>query len=193
MSIILFTGHRIDWQNRPTPRFPVALVPAVQRELSDLLDQLSQEQAIQAAVGSLAAGFDLLVTEECLRRNIPLHVFLPFAMADFLQESVNYPKAVDDDTPWEAYFVRALVEAKHLTQVSAHQYQPDADQFADCNAAMLQVAQQWAQDQRTSLQALAFIQSSQELTPGGSFHFLTSLSAQLIPVHQLGPFSLPIV
>lgn len=82
------------------------------------------------AAGSLAAGFDLLVANALVRRDVPLHVVLPMDPARFRQTSVD-PLGAD----WGLLFDR-IVAAVHRLEV--------LDEPGDASEAAMLMAEQMA-------------------------------------------------
>ncbi len=82
-EILFFAGHIIAAPGKPG-RFPADQEQTVGSEIQDYFDT----RDIGFAFGSLASGGDLLIAEECIRRDIELHVVLPFDRDDFLEVSV---------------------------------------------------------------------------------------------------------
>ena len=60
----------------------------LERRLSGKIRTVVDEEHIGFAYGALAAGSDILIAEELLDVGAELHVVLPFAEADFLEQSV---------------------------------------------------------------------------------------------------------
>ncbi|GAB2943685.1 hypothetical protein GCM10027048_05490 [Hymenobacter coalescens] len=187
MTVLLFSGHRLDWQGLAEARFPPSRVPEVQVKIRSVLQRLAAPaHPVRAAVGSLAAGADLLFAHECLQLRVPLHVCLPFGLPDFVRVSVAYPKAGPDPTPWEQLFEQALRAAATVTYTTCTGYEPQSDQFARCNRTMLRQAVTLAAGAHTHVQAVLFLQAHQPPEPGGSRDFLQLLHARRIPTLNLG-------
>ena len=83
-DVVAFAGHMVDADGRTPPRFPVALIPAVQDALDRHLAQL-QKAIIYA---SAACGADLLFIESALARHAEVNIVLPFDRDDFIRTSV---------------------------------------------------------------------------------------------------------
>ncbi len=82
-DVLFFAGHIIAAADKPG-RFPADQEKTVSSQIADFFDTCD----IGFAFGSLASGGDLLIAEECIRRDIELHVVLPFSKEDFLEVSV---------------------------------------------------------------------------------------------------------
>jgi len=62
--------------------------PDLETRLADEIDRIVAHEKIGFAYGALAAGSDVLIAERLLASGVELHVVLPFAEADFLEQSV---------------------------------------------------------------------------------------------------------
>ncbi len=184
MAVILFTGHRLDEAGRSTPRFPPARVPQVQQRLQFAVADLAAAP-VYAAVCSLAAGGDLLFAQECLRQRIPLHAVLPFEAADFVAQSVAYPKAVGPPFDWLHLYQQVRQAATSLEFSTEGPFQAHEHQFLRCNEFMLARALHLAAAAHTSVQALLLLQKEQVAVAGGSQHFSAILRQQGICIQQL--------
>ncbi|MEP7112945.1 MAG: hypothetical protein ABI862_06745 [Ilumatobacteraceae bacterium] len=97
--LIVHAGNRIDLANRRRQRFPSTQVPAVRARVARLLDALQPSDVVSVA----AAGADLIVLEEAIRREINAHVVLPIAVEQFVAQSV-----VDAGPEWATSFGAVL-------------------------------------------------------------------------------------
>jgi len=88
-QVFLFSGHMIDSDDRPTPRFRPEIEPAVFQEIENILDALGATSSDIALCGG-AAGGDIIFAEACIRRKLPLSILLPFDEKTFLERSVRY-------------------------------------------------------------------------------------------------------
>lgn len=90
VQVFLFTGHMIDQEKRPKPRFPAKMEPEAAKRLDDVLDKLNANEHCIAIIPGLACGGDLLFAEACLKRNIRTDIYLPFESAQFIKSSVSF-------------------------------------------------------------------------------------------------------
>jgi tetratricopeptide (TPR) repeat protein len=125
-DVVAFAGHMIDAPDRPVPRFPAALAPAVAEALSEHLSRLHQPIVYTSA----ACGADLLFVETALERGAEVNVVLPFDRDDFLRTSV----AVGGDD-WIARFDAALARATRVIMATEESHLGDDVLFE--HAAML--------------------------------------------------------
>ena len=93
--LIVHAGNRIDAPGRELPRFPPAQVGPVALRVGRLFDVMKPAGVVSAP----AAGADLIVLDEARKRSIPLHVFLPIDVDEFVRESV-----ADQEESWMALF-----------------------------------------------------------------------------------------
>jgi class 3 adenylate cyclase len=89
-----------------------------------IVDRL-EEADIGFAYGALAAGADILIAEAVLARGAELHVILPFAKEDFVEQSVR-----PAGEGWVARFERCLAGATSRTFATEMAYVGDPQQFA---------------------------------------------------------------
>jgi class 3 adenylate cyclase len=101
-DMLFFAGHFIAAPGQPG-RFPADQEDRVRAEIERYLDA----HEIGFAFGSLAAGSDILVAEACLKRDIDLHIVLPFRKDDFIAVSVEPSGA-----GWNERFERCMVQVE---------------------------------------------------------------------------------
>jgi hypothetical protein len=89
-EVFLFSGHMIDRPGRAEPRFPPAMEREAGERIEKALDKLNADSSDMAIVPGAACGGDILFIEACLRRQMKVDVYLPFAEADFIRESVSF-------------------------------------------------------------------------------------------------------
>lgn len=89
-QVILFSGHMIDSPTREQPRFPAAMENEARQKIEETLDKLNPSTNCLAIAPGAACGGDILFIEACLKRNMKVEVFLPFAPAQFILESVSF-------------------------------------------------------------------------------------------------------
>src|SRR6266404_4283024 len=109
-NVILFSGHMIDSADRPRPRFPSHLVPAVAKEIKERVYRCDA----QIGISSAACGSDLLFIEAMLERGAEIHVVLPWRKEEFLRTSV----AINNDDHWTQKFDQLLNEVTSVTYLS---------------------------------------------------------------------------
>jgi len=83
-DVVAFTGHMIDAHDRPDPRFPAALEPAV---AAALRERVAHWHA-PAVFASAACGADILMLEAALDAGAEVNVVLPFPRDEFVRTSV---------------------------------------------------------------------------------------------------------
>jgi hypothetical protein len=103
--LLVHAGNRIDLANRAIPRFPASRVTAVRAGVGRLLAALRPTDVVSIA----AAGADLIVLDEAIRRSINTHVVLPIALDEFVKQSV-----VDAGPEWVGLFDEVL---RHVSTV----------------------------------------------------------------------------
>ncbi|HSQ82644.1 MAG TPA: adenylate/guanylate cyclase domain-containing protein [Casimicrobiaceae bacterium] len=83
-DVLVFAGHMVDVPDRPEPRFPATLAPAVDAAIRARLARLHQP----IVYASAACGADLIFVEAALDAGAEVNVVLPFDRDDFLRTSV---------------------------------------------------------------------------------------------------------
>ena len=125
-DVLAFAGHLIDAPDRPTPRFPAALVPAVAAAINERLARMH----LPVVYTSAACGADLIFVEAALDMGAEVNVVLPFDREDFVRISV----APGGDT-WTNRFDQALSRAARVIMATEERYLDDDVLFE--HAAML--------------------------------------------------------
>ncbi len=158
--VVVFAGHRIDEANRPVPRFPPELEPAVARALAERL------AALDARIGfaSAANGGDILFLETLLGRGGDVHVVLPYEREQFRADQVDVGAAGD----WGARYARILAAAAEVVMASEQSVPSGPAVFEYANTLLYGWAKLWAQQLDTSLVPLALWEGRPGGGPGGT-------------------------
>jgi hypothetical protein len=127
-DVIIFSGHMIDAPDRPRPRFPAHLVPAVAEEMKERLNRFDA----QIGISSAACGSDLLFIEAMLERGAEIHVVLPWRKEEFLRTSV----AISGDPYWQERFAQLLEEVTSVTYLSQQSAPSGNLGYVYCNDCM---------------------------------------------------------
>jgi hypothetical protein len=143
--LVVHAGNRIDGPDRTRPRFPAANEAVVAQGLGDVLDRIAPDGVVTAG----AAGADLLMAHEALKRRIALHLHLPCPRSQFREASV-----VDQGERWASMFDRVV---ERVTSDDQHvlvelDLEPDLEGFLAGNEALIDYANRTA---RTGLVAVA--------------------------------------
>ncbi len=104
--VVVFTGHRVDAQDRKEQRFPESCVASAREAIRARLAELKPTLGIAAA----ASGGDLLFHEVCAELGIPTDVRLVMPPQNFVNESV-----ADSGPHWVERFW-SLIKAKRDEQ-----------------------------------------------------------------------------
>lgn len=89
-QVLLFSGHMIDSPGRPQPRFPPEMEEEAKQKIQQVLEQLQANSQDLAISPGIACGGDILFLEACLERQMRIDVYLPFAPAEFVKQSVSF-------------------------------------------------------------------------------------------------------
>ena len=85
--VFLFSGHMVDAPDRQIPRFPESLVDAAFERIASRLETLGAGPD-DLALTQGACGADLLFTEVCAARGVPITWLQPFKESEFIRRSV---------------------------------------------------------------------------------------------------------
>lgn len=85
-TVVAFIGHMIDHPTRSTPRFPASIEAQVKNAIANSI------RTLNAHIGycSIACGGDILFAEAMAEQGGEVNFFLPFAEADFIEQSVRF-------------------------------------------------------------------------------------------------------
>lgn len=158
-TVVVCSGHMLDHLDRPTPRFPAHLVPAVRRALERELTALNASIGFSGA----ACGTDLLFLEAMHRRETHTTVVLPLAPEDYRRTSVAFA-----GPEWLERFRTALKLADSLRFVTSEKYQGDDLLFRLANQVTVGLAYLSAQRLDTSPYLLAVWDGVPMDLPGGT-------------------------
>ncbi len=137
--------------------------PSVEGRQRAAIDAALDETKVIAGFGALACGADILFAEALLDRGIQLNVVLPFALADFVSESV----APFGDA-WLPRFEEALARADSISYASDAAFTGDADQFAYGNEFAMGLACLRANHLCTTAVQMAVWDETHARRPGGT-------------------------
>lgn len=114
--------------------------PERERQLVARIDAALDEHKAGYAYGSIAAGADILIAETVLRRGGELHIILPCALPDFIEQSLR-----PAGEQWVARAEACLRDAKSVTHASTLEYVSDPSLFGYGAAVAMGLARLKAQ------------------------------------------------
>jgi hypothetical protein len=179
LLVVHYTGHRIAGTDVQTP-FHEECESAVAYRVAQELFAL--DGSLLAAVGSLAAGADILFAEAFLRRSVPLHVVLPFTTEAFRAQSVT-PSSLH----WIARFDRVLVAAASV-RVLAGAAGSDAA-YAACTQAAIELTLETAQRLGASALQLAVWDGGRTQRAAGTAADVAAWQSRGLPTRVIPPYS----
>ena len=136
-KVVLSSGHMIDAVDRPSPRFPACLEPAVAHDIEAVLDSWDIGSS-DLLLLSGARGSDILFAESGHRRGSHVEIILASPPEVFEQTSVALPHSI-----WSQRFRYLL--AHHPYSVSqAEGEDGELNEFARANRALLRRAKELA-------------------------------------------------
>ncbi|MEO8102636.1 MAG: TRAFs-binding domain-containing protein [Betaproteobacteria bacterium] len=119
-TVIAFSGHMIDTDDRPSARFPASLEVPVR----DAIDRRVAGSCPAIAYTQAACGSDILFCEIMLAHGQEFNIVLPFARDDYVAQSV-LPGGVS----WVARFERVMAAATSVTFATEERYLGDDTLF----------------------------------------------------------------
>jgi class 3 adenylate cyclase/tetratricopeptide (TPR) repeat protein len=161
--VTAFSGHMIDAPQSSRIRFPAELEPAVAAAISGALDGAKDIIGYSQA----ACGSDLLFCEALLERGQELNVILPFVIADYLRESVEFA-----GPQWVERFHRVLSQATSVTLATEEPYLGDDALFEHASTLIQGCSFLRAEQLQTEVEMLAVADASHTGLAGGTLHTL---------------------
>ena len=161
---LLFTGHMVDLPSREVPRFPPAIVAAVQGEIATRVAYYvgKRDKGTVKGFASLARGGDILFHEVCRELGIGTVVVLPFAPHQFLTTSVEGAQGGNWQQRFRTIWDATSSDARYVLDL------PISDAaYADCNDRLLALA-----STHGPVQLIAIWDGTGGDGPGGTGHFL---------------------
>lgn len=179
--VVLAGGHMIDAVDRPSPRFPACLEPAVAREIEAVLDGWDIGPEDLLLLGG-ARGSDILFAESGHRRGSHVEIILACPPDVFEQTSVTLPHSI-----WSQRF-RYLLEHHPYTVSQADGDDGAPDDFARANQELIRRAKELAPPAELRV---ALVWDEQPAGgPGGTGEFAELAMALGIPLAIINPIKL---
>jgi class 3 adenylate cyclase len=145
-TVVHFLGPTIALPPGQHGGFRAAQATRVAAHIAALLEGLR----IGAAYGSLASGADILFAEALLEQGVALNVVLPFAAADFIEQSVR-----PTGEAWVRRFEACLSAAKTVRFATEDAYLGDDQLFTYCSSLAMGLASLCARHLHAPLMQLA--------------------------------------
>jgi hypothetical protein len=99
-TVACCSGHMIDRDDRPIPRFPPCKEPAMRAAMAGVLDEWGIG-SVALAVSGGARGADILFAELCLELGAIVRLLVALPDDQFIERSVRLP-----GTDWEQRYLR---------------------------------------------------------------------------------------
>lgn len=137
--------------------------PALEGVLAEQVDALIVREKVGFAYGALAAGSDILIAERLLAYGAELHVVLPFAEADFLEQSV-----APAGEAWVKRYEACKAAATSLNFASRMSYVGGSEQFGYGSKVTMGMTRLRARQLHAEAIQLAIVEERGERTLSGS-------------------------
>lgn len=163
-TVVVFSGHMVDAEDRPRPRFPAEVEADVSKAIEDKLRE------VRAGIGysSAAAGSDILFAEAMLRLQGEIHIHLSGPRSDFQHRSVDYAGG-----EWAARFAKVLAASRNKVDDSPEHQPSDASLgYAYCNTKLSGIAGMRAAELNLDLIPLAVYDGAVGDGIGGTADFV---------------------
>ncbi|QIR36265.1 DUF4071 domain-containing protein [Tolypothrix sp. PCC 7910] len=109
---VVFSGHMIDRPGRTVPRFPLELEGQVYQAIKERLSNLDAK----IGYASAACGADILFLEAIKELNGEIHIVLPYAQEEFIQNSVD----IIPNSNWKQRYENLIAKAHEIIICSNH-------------------------------------------------------------------------
>lgn len=137
--------------------------PELEADLSVRMREVIEREDVGFAYGALAAGSDILIAELLLERGAEVHVVLPFAEPDFLEQSV-----APAGESWVARYHAIRDKAASLTFASNMSYMGEMEQFAYGSKVTMGMARLRARQLQAEALQLVIVEERGDRTLSGS-------------------------
>lgn len=175
--VLVFTGHMIDAPGRSAPRFTPDMETSVRSAIIGRLEQLKP----LAAYGSAACGADILCLECVQQLGGELHIVLPFPIAQFRAESVEFRR----DGDWGPRFERLIESAKEVLVTGERPPDNLACAFEYTNLVITGLARLRAQVLETHLVGLAAWDGTDAGKAGGTGSVVSFWRSTGLPIEHV--------
>lgn len=137
--------------------------PELEADLAGRMRAVIAREDVGFGYGALAAGADIMIAELLLEAGAEVHVVLPFAEADFLEQSVT-PAGQD----WVARYHAIRERAASITFASNMSYMGEMAQFAYGSKVSMGMARLRARQLNAEAVQLVIVEERGERTLSGS-------------------------
>lgn len=174
---LLFAGHLADAPDRPAPRLPESSLETALQRIGQTLDALAAGSA-DLGYTQGACGGDLLFTQACQQRGIPVQWLQPFDEPEFIARSVALRGSVWLQRYQEA---RASLDRPVLS-MPGHLGHVRGDPFERCNQWLLERALAHGVER---LRVIVLWDGQGGDGPGGTAHLVRLARALGQPAHWI--------
>jgi class 3 adenylate cyclase/tetratricopeptide (TPR) repeat protein len=159
-SVVVFTGHMVDRDDRTVPRFPSRLEPLVKDAIRECLSKLN------AGFGyaSGACGSDILFHEVMSERKGESHVILPYEKERFIKDSVEIVRGGD----WGKRLDKVIAQAIETQEVSKQPRMGSGVSYEFANRMLQGLASARAEQLETKLVPVALWDGKSGTGVGGT-------------------------
>ena len=175
-KVVAFSGHMIDTDDRSSTRFPHWLEPAVQTAI----DHAVGNSVPVIAYTQAACGCDILFCESLLARSQEVNIVLPFAVEDYIAQSV-----LPGGAYWVDRFERVMAGATSITFATEERYLGDDSLFEHASNLIQGMAFLRAKELAVKPNMLVVADFSQTGGTGGTLATQAQWSQQVAAVEAI--------
>ena len=176
-SVVIFSGHLIDHPRRLAQGLPSRFPddPQVEEQIRQKIRHSLDAMDARVGFASAGCGSDIIFAEEALKREMELHLVLPFERQDFYQTSVDY--GLESMKRWRYRCDHVLSKAYEVSFATPEPYLGDDSLFEFANQVIQGLAMTRARELSASLRALVVIDAASQSRPGGTQDFYNRLKS----------------
>jgi class 3 adenylate cyclase len=159
-SVVVFTGHMVDRDDRTVPRFPSRLEPLVKDAIRECLSKLNAGFGFASG----ACGSDILFHEVMSERKGESHVILPYEKERFIKDSVEIVQGGD----WGKRLEKVIAQAIETQEVSKQPRMDSGVSYEFANRMLQGLASVRAEQLETKLVPVALWDGKSGTGVGGT-------------------------
>lgn len=165
-QVFLFSGHMIDAPGRQPPRLPAEKESVAAQKIAEALEKLEAGPE-DLALTQGACGGDLLFTEACQQRRVPVQWLQPFDEPEFIQRSVVCRGEAWRDRYLKAKAALTIIPGIRTAPAELGLPPKGVDPYERCNLWLLYTALSYG---ISKVQFVCLWDSSGGDGPGGTAH-----------------------
>ena len=192
-SIVVFTGHMMDKAGRVppaySPRFPPEKEPECRAAIAAALERLDA----RVGYSSAACGADILFIEQMLARGADVHLVLPYAEEQFIEDCIEVPAGADPvqhfrQPPgggWRERYAAMRPRVSSVLVLGDKRPRDNSSASDCCNRVFLGMGLMHSRDESLPLRLLTLWDGWSGDAPGGTRSLVKLADSLGIPIEYL--------